>query len=350
VGEPDGPTPPALVEAGVAALRAGATRYTPRLGYATLRQAICAELAASGYPATPDDVVVTGGGTPAVAIALGAACRPGDAILVPDPGWPNYEIFAGRFGLTTRRYRQDPAPGVAFDLEEIEALIDGETRMIVITSPSNPTGGVADAELVGGLVALAERRDLLICSDEAYERIAFGRAPVSPGALGGAARTFSCHTLSKTYAMTGWRVGWVVVPPAFRGPALEMQVAICGCASAMGQRAAEAALASEPPEVQAAIASYRRRRDLAVAALAGTRLLAAPPEGAFYLWLDVGATGLSGQEFADRLAAEHDVLVSAGEVYSVLQPGHVRISFATAEAQLLDGLGRLVALHDELAR
>ncbi len=349
VGEPDMATPAAIVEAGIEALRGDATHYTPRIGYPSLREIIAAKLEReNGYGAAVEDIVVTGGGTPAIAIAIGAACRAGDTIIVPDPGWPNYEIGASRLGVGTRRYRQDPAPGVAFDLEEIESLIDETTRMVVITSPSNPTGGVASAELVGGLVELAARRDLLICADEAYESIVFEGAATSPAAVGGADLSFGCFTLSKTFAMTGWRLGYLTAPPRFRDATLAMQIAISGCASAMCQRAGEVALAVDHPEVSAAVETYRRRRDRAAEIAEPAGILKARPGGAFYLWLDISQTGLSGQQMTDWLVREREVLVSAGEVYSRLQPGHIRVSFATDEQLLVEGMIRIADGVEEL--
>lgn len=342
VGEPDIPTPEAIIEAGIAALRAGETKYTPRAGYASLRQLLVDKLArVNGYTVGIDDLIVTSGGSPAVSIAIGAGCRASDVLLVPDPGWPNYELMASRLGVEVRRYRQDPEPGQTFDLEEIEGLIDERTRMIVLTSPSNPTGGIASTEEVCGLVDMARRHGLLICSDEAYESISYDRVPVSPASCGGIDLTFACYTLSKTFAMTGWRIGYIVVPHGFEDPALQLQIAISGCAPAMAQRAAERAFSSELPEVREAVESYRRRRDLAVEIASGAGLAVTPPAGAFYLWLDVSSTGLTGQEFTDRLRAEYDTLVSAGEVYSVLQRGRVRVSFVAPEAQLLRGMRRI---------
>jgi aspartate aminotransferase len=342
VGEPDMPTPPAIVAAGVAALEGGATKYTPRAGLRSTRERIVAKLKErNGFEVSIDDVIATGGGTPAVAIAIGSACRPGDTILIPDPGWPNYEIIAGRLGVAARRYRQDPAPGVAFDLAEIEQLVDERTRMIVITSPSNPTGGVAGRTLVEGLVDMARRLGLLIVSDEAYESISFESEPVSPAACGGLDLTFACYTLSKTFAMTGWRIGYLVMPPGYASAALQMQIAIAGCASAMAQLAAEVALADEPPEVAAMVANYQRRRDLALSAASDAGLQIRQPDGAFYLWIDISATGMTGQEFTDRLLAEQDTLVSAGEVYSVLEPGHIRVSYAAPDKVVEEGMRRL---------
>ncbi|MBS1895712.1 MAG: pyridoxal phosphate-dependent aminotransferase [Actinobacteria bacterium] len=350
VGEPDIVTPPRIVEAGIEALRAGHTHYTARRGEGPLRDLIVEKLRRkNGIEVGRDDLIVTSGGGAAVTAAIGGGCRPGDSILIPDPGWPNYELFSLRMGVRPRRYRQDPSADVAFDLEEIESLIDDTTRMIVITSPSNPTGGMASPELVRELVELAERHDLLICSDEAYEDIVFEGRPTSPAAVGGADRTFACFTFSKTYAMTGWRIGYVVVPPRFDQQAFAMQVTTSGSAPTVAQKAAEAALAEEQPEVTAAIEAYGRRREAAASIAEAGGLLRSRPAGAFYLWLDIGRSGLSGQEFTSRLARDHDVLVSAGEVYSELQSGHVRVSYATADDLVTEGMNRLVSAVDGLA-
>lgn len=350
VGEPDIVTPARIVEAGIESLRAGETHYTARRGEGPLRELIAAKIAReNGFEVGLDDLIVTSGGGAAVTVSIGAGCRPGDGLLIPDPGWPNYELFALRMGVETVRYRQDPSPGVAFDLEEIESLIKPNTRMVVITSPSNPTGGMASPELVRGLVELAERHDLLICSDEAYEAIVFEGEATSPAAVGGVERTFACFTFSKTYAMTGWRIGYVAVPPAYSQPAFMMQVTTSGSAPTVSQKAATAALAEQHPEVAAAISSYDRRRRQAAVIAERAGLLAVDPVGAFYLWLDVGASGLTGQDLTGWLARERDVLVSAGEVYSERHSNHVRISYATDEALLLEGLDRVVAAVEELA-
>jgi aspartate aminotransferase len=347
VGEPDFDTPEAIRQAGIGAIETGITRYTPRLGFTELRDAIRARLAADkGYEPAFEDTVVTAGGSPGICIAIGAACKPGDSILIPDPSWPNYALFAGQWGVACRRYSQRAS--TALDLAEIESLVDTTTKMIIVNSPGNPTGGVVGRADVEALVELATRRRLWILSDEAYESIVFdGKEAYSPSALGGAERTFASYTFSKTYAMTGWRVGYLVHPEPFRRAALELQVTLTGCAPSMAQRAALHALAHGQADAEAMRLAYQRRRDLAIELLQGSDLVDGTPEGAFYLWLDVQRAGLSGVDFTALLAREADVVVSAGEVYGSNR--HVRVSIAASDEALRTALGRLRATLEQRA-
>jgi aspartate aminotransferase len=339
-GEPDFPTPDHVGEAGLRAIREGETRYTPKVGLASLRELIVEKVRTrNGYTAAFEDVIVTGGGSPAVCIAIAASCTAGDNILVPDPGWPNYQIFAEQIGIECRRYRQ--LPSTPIDFEAIESLIDSRTRLLVWNAPSNPTGAMGANGEVETLVELAERHGLSLLSDEAYEDIYYEQPPTSPSALGGAKRTFGCYTFSKTYAMTGWRVGYVTVPPTFRNQAIQFQTAINGCASSISQRAAEAAIAGPQTVVEERRLEYRRRRDKIVQELLGTQLLDGIPEGAFYLWLDVSASRHTGASFTAWLAEQTGILVSAGEVYSTHTNHHIRVSFAEAEELVVDALRQI---------
>jgi aspartate/methionine/tyrosine aminotransferase len=349
VGEPDFDTPPEIRNAGARALADGATRYTPRLGLPELREAIRARLARDkGYEPAFEDTIVTAGGSPGTCVSIAAACQRGDTILIPEPSWPNYELFSARIGVGCRRYTQRASQPL--DLDEIEALVDASTRLIVVNSPANPTGSVVSRADTEGLVELAERHRIWILSDEAYEGIVFGGLQAwSPCALGGMNRTFAAYTFSKTYAMTGWRVGYLLVPPSFRRSALELQATMTGCAPAMAQRAAEYALAHGGASAETMRRAYERRRDAAVATLDGTGLLDGVPEGAFYLWLDVERAGLTGLEFTTRLADEAEVVVSAGEAYSNRSDHHVRVSFAVDDEQLQRALERLRATVERFA-
>jgi aspartate/methionine/tyrosine aminotransferase len=341
-GEPDFATPSHIVDAGVRALTGGATKYTPRAGVESLREAIVEKLARrNGYEARVDDVIVTAGGTPATCIAIASTCSRGDAILGPDPGWPNYQLVADSIGIESRRYRQPPSG--ALDLDEIERLVDGRTKLIVVNSPSNPTGAMISRPDLTRLIELAERHRLAILADEAYEDIVFEGEAVSPAAIGGTVDVFSCYTLSKSYAMTGWRVGYIVVPGSASRAAMRVQTAITGCASAMAQHAAEVAITGPQTFVSEMCSAYRRRRDLAVEILQRAKLIDAAPQGAFYLWVDVASSGLSGADFARALMTDRKVVVSAGDVYSTFPTPatHVRASFATAEENVLNAAREL---------
>jgi aspartate/methionine/tyrosine aminotransferase len=341
VGEPDFDTPSGIREAASRAIAAGDTRYTPRLGLPELREAVRVRLASDkGYEPAYEDTVVTAGGSPAACIAIAASCAAGDSIVLPDPSWPNYEMFAARIGVASRRYRQDP--GQELDLDEIDALIDGSTRLIVLNSPANPTGHVVTRSETEAIVELAARRNIWILSDEAYESIVFdGGRSWSPCAVEGLGRTFACYTFSKTYAMTGWRVGYLVAPPEFRRAVLELQATMTGCAPTIAQRGAVYAVAHCSASAESMRLAYQRRKDLAVQELEAAALLDGVPRGAFYLWLNVARTGMTGLEVTDWLRSEAGVVVSAGEVYSQRSPHHVRASFAVGDDQLRGALGRI---------
>jgi aspartate/methionine/tyrosine aminotransferase len=349
VGEPDFVTPSGIRDAANRALAAGDTRYTPRLGFPELRDAVRARLAADkGYEPTFEDTIVTAGGSPAICIAIAATCAAGDSIVLPDPSWPNYQLFAARVGVESRRYCQDV--GQELDLEAIEALIDGSTKLVVLNSPGNPTGHLLTRAETEAIVDLAARRGIWILSDEAYESIVFdGERAWSPCAVGGLGRTFASYTFSKTYAMTGWRVGYLVAPSEFRRAALELQATMTGCAPTIAQRGALHALAHCNAAAESMRLAYQQRKDLAVRELDGAALLDGAPRGAFYLWLNVARTGMTGLEFTDWLQRETDVVVSAGEVYSERSADHVRASFAVSDEQLGDALGRIRSGVDKLA-
>jgi aspartate/methionine/tyrosine aminotransferase len=349
VGEPDFATPNGIRDAANRTLAAGDTRYTPRLGFPELRDAVRARLARDkGYEPMFEDTVVTAGGSPAICIAIAATCASGSSIVLPDPSWPNYEMFAARIGVESRRYRQET--GQHLDLDAIEALIDGSTKLIVVNSPSNPTGQVLTRAETEAFVELAARRDIWILSDEAYESIVFdGDSAWSPCAVGGLGRTFASYTFSKTYAMTGWRVGYLVVPPEFRRAALELQATMTGCAPTIAQRGAEYALANCDASVESMRLAYQQRRNFAVQELDGAALLDGAPRGAFYLWLNVSRTGMTGLEFTNWLRSEAGVVVSAGEVYSERSTHHVRASFAVSDERLGRALGRIRSGVEKLA-
>jgi aspartate/methionine/tyrosine aminotransferase len=349
VGEPDFDTPEAISRAGIEAIEAGETRYTPRLGFADLREAICARLTTEKrYEPAFEDVVVTAGGSPGVSIAIAATCRAGDTLIVPDPSWPNYELFATRLGAHCRRYRQRAS--TPLDLDEIESLVDSSTKLIVVNSPANPTGAIVSRDDLEVLVDLAQRRGLWILSDEAYESIVFDRRETfSPCALGGSERTFASYTFSKKYAMTGWRVGYLVTPPPFRRAALELHAAMSGCAPAMAQRAAMRALTDGQTAAEAMRVAFERRRNLALEVLSGSDLVDGEPEGAFYLWLNVQRSRHTGIDFTTLLARDADVVVSAGEVYTDASDHHVRVSFAASDDSLRLALQRVRSTVDRLA-
>ncbi len=344
IGEPDFPTPPHVVEAAQRALASGAVKYTLSRGEPALRDALAEKLRrANGIEATAESVVVTAGGTAAVFGALTAVTRPGDAVLLPDPGWPAFELIAQLAGAVVRRYRLRPESGFEPDLDELDSLA-GDACVIVLNSPSNPTGAVSSRETVEGVLELAARHGLVVLSDEVYEQIVFEGEHVSPGGLDADGRVITVHSFSKGYAMTGWRVGYLTARAEIVDAVVRVQEAVVACPSWLGQRAALAALTG-PQEVVAEMAdAYRRRRDLAVELLEAAGLLVARPRGTFYVLASAGAAGLDTYDFARRLLLEERVAVAPGETFGPAGAGLVRLSLASSPEAIAAGVAALSRL------
>ncbi|MFW6695083.1 pyridoxal phosphate-dependent aminotransferase [Streptomyces sp. MAR4 CNX-425] len=341
MGEPDHPTPPPVVAAAVAALRGGATHYADQKGLPELRAALAAGLPARpGRPWTADDVVVTHGATAALAAVVAATVGPGDRVVIPEPA---YSLYADLVVLAGGTVDFVPlAPDLHWDLDALAAALPG-AAMVIFSNPSNPTGIVHRRQELETLGALLDGSGTLVVSDEAYHRLAHpGHTPVPALAVPSLRdRTVYVQTFSKTYAMTGWRVGYLAGPRAVVDAAAQVHRTGNGSLNTAVQHGALAALELPDRVVDAMADTYRQRRDLAVAHLSGVPgLHLVPPEGAFYGFLRYG-TGVPSEAVA-RALAEQKVLVRAGAEYGPSGEGHLRISFATAEDDLWTGLERLV--------
>jgi aspartate/methionine/tyrosine aminotransferase len=342
-GEPDFPTPPHVVEAAARAAADGFTKYTANRGLLSLRETICAKLEERNSLAVdPQQVVVTTGGVTAVFEALAALVERGEQILIPDPGWPNYRMTAAALEAEPVAYPLGRAAGLQPDLDALARLArHPRAKAIVINSPSNPTGAVWPRETLEGVLEIARERDLYVVSDEVYEEIVFEGEHFSPASVDDDGCVVTVFSFSKTYAMTGWRVGYAVGPPSIADLIAKAQEAIVGCASGVAQKAAEAALTSPQDCVTEMRDAYRRRRDLAVAALHDGGCFVSEPHGAFYVLADVATD--DSYEFARRLVADAGVAVAPGETFGRIGAGLVRISLATAPEALQEGIARLVA-------
>jgi aspartate/methionine/tyrosine aminotransferase len=352
VGEPDFPTPGHIVEAGVRALRDGYTRYGPPAGLPELREAICAELLESrGVRAGPERIVVAPGAKPLIFYGILAAVSPGDEVLIPDPGFPIYASmvrFCGGVPVSVppRLLPEDQAR--ALDLDALERAITPRTRMVIFNAPSNPTGAVVPPDDLRRLAALCERHDLWVMADEIYRRISYGEPPGSIAALPGMGeRTIVVDGFSKCYAMTGWRLGWGLFPPALAPHAVRLVINSNTCTAAFVQRAGLAALTGPQEPVREMTAEFRRRRDIVVARLRripGVRC--SSPAGAFYAFPDVRGLPIPAAGLADRLLEEEGVAILDGAGFGQGGAGHVRLSFASSLANLeeaADRFGRLAA-------
>ena len=342
VGDPDFPTPPHIVEAAAAAARSGYTHYTPSRGLAEVRAVMADKISSfNGLDVGADDVVVTAGGGHALFAVCRALTDPGDVVLVPDPGWPNYRTIAALCWVEAIGYPLLPEERFAPDLEQVDRLLSGTpgVKLMVVNSPGNPTGAVWSEETLGRVVELCSRHDVYLVSDECYEAIVFEGRHVSPASLDDSGRTVSVFTVSKTYAMTGWRVGYVTgsaeVVEAV-GKVVENSVS---CAAAVSQKAAEAAIAGDQVPVQRMVAEYRRRRDRASVRLEEAGLRAVTPRGAFYVMVEVPTDDTVA--FAKDLVSAEGVTVAPGEAFGPRGAGMVRLSLASDPETIDEGIRRL---------
>jgi len=347
IGEPDGATPPHVVEAGVRALHDGHTRYVDPAGLPALRDAIAASLAWRGVRGVAaEDVVVVPGAKPMVFYALLAVLEPGDEVLVPDPGFPIYPSVVRFAGAVPVSY---------LDVASLAALITPRTRALVVNLPANPNGVVAPPDALSAIATLAQRHDLIVVSDEVYGRIRYDRPADSIAALPGMLeRTVIVDSFSKTYSMTGWRLGFGVVPAALVERVTTLVVNGTSCTPPFVQLAGLAALTGPQDCVTAAVERFERRRDWLVDGLNGLPgVRCRAPGGAFYAFPDVRKieqrAGLSTEQLAARLLDLHGVAVLPGTAFGAGGAGHLRLSFATSAADLDLALERIRECVSDLA-
>jgi len=348
IGEPDFPTPAHIVEAAARAAAEGYTKYTVNRGLPSLREAICTKLALrNGLAAEPEQVVVTTGGGTALMETLMALVEPGEAILIPDPAWPNYEMMAAALNAAVLRYPLEQTRDFEPDLDALAQLArDPRAKVLLVNSPGNPTGAVWPRQTLEQVLEIARAADLYLLSDEVYEEIIFEGEHVSPASMDGEGRVISVFSASKTYAMTGWRLGYLVASPALAELIAKVQEPVVSCASAVSQKAAEAALLGPQECVAEMREAYRRRRNATVRALRRAGLFVTEPKGAFYIFADISRATDDTYEFARRLVLEHRVAVAPGETFGPGARGLVRLSLAAAEDTLDEGVARLARAVD----
>jgi aspartate/methionine/tyrosine aminotransferase len=346
IGEPDFDTPAHVIEAAERAMQDGATHYSPPLGLPAFREAIAADTGERvGLAIDPGHVVVAPGAKPALTLALMALVGPGDDVLVPDPGFPIYPSMTRYLGGTPVPLPLRPEHDFRPDLDELRALVTPRTRLLVINSPNNPSGGVLTPADLEGMATVALEHDLVVLTDEIYGRLVHEGEPGSILQVEGMReRTVVVDGLSKTYAMTGWRLGWAIVPPALVEPMERLVINSYTCTAAFAQVAGVAALSGPQDAVEAMLAEFRARRDLVLEGLRRiSGLETRTPPGAFYVFPDVSGSGLDGDTFAHRLLEEAGVSVLAGSGFGTVATDHVRLSYANSRPNLELALERLAA-------
>jgi aspartate/methionine/tyrosine aminotransferase len=349
VGQPDFPTPAPVVSAAAEAARAGHTGYTPTAGIPALREALAAKVRqVNGFAVEPDQIVLGNGGAQTLHACMLALTEPGDGILLPDPAWPNFLMMAQLLHLDVAHYGLTPAGGFLPQIAELERLVTPRTRVLLLNSPSNPLGAVIGRERMEEVLDFAARHQLWVLSDECYDQITFDDTAVSPAALDRDGRVVTVFSFSKTYAMTGWRLGYAAAPPEVAEVLAKSQEPLISCVNTPTQYAGLAALETPPEVLASMVAAYRQRRDTVVDRLAAFGMSAFRPSGAFYAWVDIGDSGLGAREFALRLLAEERVAAAPGTAFGARGEGFLRLSLATAEEDLAEAATRIAALWTRL--
>jgi len=337
IGEPDFPTAPHIVEAAVEALRAGATHYVPAPGIMPLREAVAAFLERTGrMRVTPDRVVVTPGAKPIMFFTILALANEGDEVLYPDPGFPMYESIASFAGAVPVPVPLRERNGFRIDTDELERLITPRSRLLIINSPHNPCGSALTREDCEAIADIALRHDLAVLSDEVYWAIRYDGKHASVLDVDGMAdRTILLDGWSKTFAMTGWRLGFGVFPPALVEPVTRLAINSVSCTSAFSQYGAIAALEGSWEPVEQMVSEFSRRRDIVVAGLndlPGISCLA--PQGAFYAFANITGTGFTATELQAALLKEAGVATLAGTAFGPWGEGFLRLSYANSAENL----------------
>ncbi|HEV2030449.1 MAG TPA: aminotransferase class I/II-fold pyridoxal phosphate-dependent enzyme [Candidatus Dormibacteraeota bacterium] len=350
VGEPNFPTPAHIVEAAVEFARKGQVKYTATAGLLSLRERLVAKLdQVNRIKAGVNNINCSVGGVGGIAGAIAALVDPGDEVLIPDPAWPNYRLMLAWAHGVLVPYTCPPERQFLPDPEEIERQITPRTKLIIINSPCNPTGAVFPRDLLERLVDLAVRHNLYLLSDECYDQVILDGEHLSPASFCTDGRVISAFTFSKTYAMTGWRVGYVVANDKISDSITKVLESNSSCLPTVCQKAAEAALDGPREPLNDMVKAYRERRDLCVGLLEEAGMLISRPQGAFYIMADVSRSGMDSRAFAFDLVSSKQVAVAPGTAFGESASQAVRISLASSPEDLSVGIGRMIERIEELS-
>ncbi|TMB99708.1 MAG: pyridoxal phosphate-dependent aminotransferase [Chloroflexi bacterium] len=346
IGEPDFATPDNIVEAGISAMQNGHTHYTPAAGIFEARQAVAGFVTRMlKTEVDAGEVVLVPGSKNVLLFTLLSCIEPGDEVILPDPGYPAYASQVNFIGAVPKVVTLREATGFRMDLDELAALVTPKTRMLIINTPQNPTGGVLTEEDVSFVCNLAHEHDLMVVSDEIYSQLVYGFHHISPLSHPGMReRTVLMDGLSKSYAMTGWRLGYAVAPRPLAAKLEQLMINSSSCAAAFTQMAAIEALSAPDSEhaVNRMVKVFEHRRDLVVDGLneiEGVRC--ARPQGAFYAFPNIEGTGFGERDLADRLLSEAGVAVLPGTAFGAAGKGYIRIAYTQSEDELKRGLDRI---------
>jgi len=344
IGEPDFDTPAHIKEAAKRALDAGATHYGPSAGLPELREAIAKQIAETrGIEVSPDEIVVTPGAKPIMFFTILALVNRGDEVIYPNPGFPIYESVIDFVGGVRVPIPLLEESGFGFDMAEFERRVSRKTRLIVLNSPQNPTGGVLSAEEIGRIAEIARRFRIPVLADEIYNRFLYEGSFASIASLPGMKElTIILDGFSKAYAMTGWRLGYGVMPPPLAEQLTRLMTNSASCTATFVQLAGVAALQGDQSESYAMVEEFRRRRDLIVDGL--NRLPGVScvrPRGAFYVFPNVKGLKRPSKEIATYLLDEAGVALLWGSAFGEFGEGYLRLSYAASRETIQKALERM---------
>ncbi len=351
VGDPDFDTPQPIVDTAVASLLAGDTHYADVTGDVELRSIIAEQHSkATGLKVDQDQVVVMNGAQCALYAAAQCILEPGSEIIIPEPMYTTYAALVGATGAKVINVPMRPENGFQVLPEDIEAAISDKTRAILLNSPSNPTGAMLPRDTLEAVARLCQQNDLWLISDEVYSTVSYGKEHISPCALPGMAeRTITINSLSKSHAMTGWRLGWIVGPKTLAEHLGNLALCMLFGSPTFIQEAAKTALTRELPELDAMKQAYLKRRDTLYSELQKIEgIQCHMPEAGMFLMVDIRSTGLGSQAFAEILLDEFDVATLPGHAFGPSGEGHVRLSLAVPEDELIKASQRLAACVEHL--
>lgn len=351
VGDPDFDTPDSIVESAVTSLRGGATHYAEVQGKVRLRDAIAQRYQSQGVPVQSDNVVVMAGAQCCLYAAAQCILDPGDEVIVPEPGYVTYEAVIQSTGSKLVQIPLRGDQDFRLNAEDVAAAITPRTRAILVNSPHNPTGQLIDRATWEALAELCQKHDLWLISDEVYANLIFQGEHICPTSLPGMAeRTIVVSSLSKSHAMTGWRVGWAIGPDTLAGHLGNLALCMLyGCPDFI-QDAAIHALEHPPEALELMRTTYQTRRDTVCAAInTSASLQAVQPAAGMFVMIDIRATGLSSQAFADQLLAQYDVSLLSGEAFGPSAAGFVRLSLTVDADTLNTACERIVRFAAQLS-
>lgn len=351
LGEPDFTAPQHVIDATVASFQRGETHYTPNAGIPALREAVAKSYQERGLDYSPNEIIIGAGAISVLCLACTAILDIGDEVLLPDPGWANYKGLMMQVGAVPVPVKVKEENGFMYDIDDLRAAITPKTKMLLLNSPSNPTGGVASAENLKAIAELVKEKDLYVLTDEIYRELLWDDEPYTSIASfpGMKERTVVVDGFSKKYAMTGFRLAWGAAPEEVIVTMTKLLENVLSSVNEGVQWGGVAALTGSQEPVEEMKKQYRRRREIIVEGLNSIKNVSCmSPKGAFYAFANISRTGLKSRDFAIRLLQEKYVVVVPGTGFGEGGEGFVRLSYATSEENIVEGLKRIKEFVESL--